>query len=319
MVVILVYDGGSYMRVFVVGGTGAIGSYAVSALIRAGHEVTALARTPEKAALLSNQGATPVTISIFDREGLTEVFVGHDAVVNLATAIPPTSKFMQAKAWAANDRVRIEGSAAIVDGAIAAGVPRLVQESVSMLYRDRGDAWIDEDCPTDSFPMAHGNHTAEASANRFSAAGGVGVILRFGWFYGPGATHSEEFLALARRGICVMMGAPDGYVSSIHVADGGVAVAAALTVPAGTYNIVDDEPLTKRAYANALAAAAGRSAWLRAPGRLALLLGDRSTSLTRSLRVSNARFRKTSGWAPRYSSAAEGWKATAAALEQRPS
>jgi nucleoside-diphosphate-sugar epimerase len=305
------------MRVFVVGGTGAIGRYAVEALLRAGHEVTALARTPKKAAHLSDQGAVPVSVSIFDRAELTKVFVGQDAVVNLATAIPPTSKFMQAKAWAANDRVRIEGSAAIVDGAIAASVPRLVQESVSMLYRDRGDAWIDEDCATDNFPMAHGNHAAEASANRFSAAGGAGVILRFGWFYGPGATHSEEFLALAHRGICVIMGAADGYVSSIHVADGGVAVAAALMVPAGTYNIVDDEPLTKRAYADALAAAAGRSARVRAPGRLALLLGDRSTSLTRSLRVSNARFRKTSGWAPRYPSAREGWKATAAALEQR--
>ena len=302
------------MRVFVLGGTGAIGRYAVAALVRAGHAVTALARTPERAALLGSQGAVPVTVSIFDRAGLREAFAGHDAVVNLATAIPKTSKFMRTKAWAANDRIRIEGSAAIVDGAIAAAVPRLVQESVSMLYRDGGQAWIDEECPTDRFPMARGNHAAEASANRFSAAGGAGVILRLGWFYGPGATHSEEFLALARWGICVMMGAPDGYVSSIHVADGGDAVAAALNVPAGTYNVVDDEPLTKRAYADALAAAAARTAWIRAPGRLARLLGDRSTSLTRSLRVSNARFRATSGWAPRFPSAREGWKATAASV-----
>ena len=91
------------------------------------------------------------------------------------------------------------------------------------------------------------------------------------------------------------MGPPNTYVSSIQVADGGAAVAAALTVPAGTYNIVDDEPLTKRAYADALAAAAGKRLCLRVPGRLALLLGDRSTSLTRSLRVSNARFREASG------------------------
>jgi nucleoside-diphosphate-sugar epimerase len=146
-------------------------------------------------------------------------------------------------------------------------------------------------------------------------AGGVGVVLRFGWFYGPGARHSEEFLALARRRICVMMGPPGTYVSSVHVADGGAAVAAALTVPAGTYNIVDDEPLTKRAYADALAAAAGKRVCLRVPGRLALLLGNRSTSLTRSLRVSNARFRQVSGWAPIYRSAREGWMATAKALE----
>ena len=84
------------------------------------------------------------------------------------------------------------------------------------------------------------------------------------------------------------------------------------TTPIGspTYNILDDEPLTKRAYADALAAAAGKSAWLRVPGRLAPLLGDRSTSLTRSLRVSNARFRAASGWLPMYPCAREGWLAT---------
>jgi nucleoside-diphosphate-sugar epimerase len=303
------------VKVFVIGGTGAIGGHAVPALVRAGHQVTALARTEEKAERLRKQGATPARVSIYDRTALASAFAGQDAVVNLASAIPPTAKFMRASAWADNDRVRTEGSAAIVDAALATGVPRVVQESVSMLYRDGGDAWIDEDWPTDDFPMARPNHAAEASANRFTASDGIGAVLRFGWFFGPGATHSEEFLALARRGLCVMMGRPNGYVSSIHVSDGGAAVAAALTLPAGTYNVVDDEPLTKRAYADALAAAAGRSAWLRAPGRLALLLGARSTSLTRSLRVSNARFRAASGWSPMYSSAREGWLATARALE----
>lgn len=139
-------------------------------------------------------------------------------------------------------------------------------------------------------------------------------MLRFGWFYGSGATHSEQLLAMARRHMAVQMGRPDGYVSSIHMVDGGTAVAAALRAPAGAFNIVDDEPLTKRSYAEALAEAARTRAWLRAPGRVALLLGDRSTSLTRSLRVSNAKFRAATGWAPRYTSAREGWIATAAAL-----
>ncbi len=305
------------MKVFVVGGTGAIGAHAVPALVNAGHTVTALARTPYKAAQLSQQGASPITASIFDRAALTKAFKGHDAVINIATAIPPTSKFMQTKAWADNDRVRTEGSATIVNAAIAAGVGRVVQESVSMIYPDRGAAWIDENCPTDSFPMAQANLAAEASANRFSSAGGTGIVLRFGWFYGPGATHSEEFFALARRHIVIMMGPPNSYVSSIHVADGGAAVVAALVVPAGTYNVVDNEPLTKRCYADALAVATGKAAWLRVPGRAALLLGDRSTSLTRSLRVSNASFRAASGWTPRYPSAREGWSATAEALEKR--
>jgi uncharacterized protein YbjT (DUF2867 family) len=114
------------MKVFVVGGTGALGGHAVPALVCASHTVTALARTPEKAAQLSKQGASPITVSMFDRAALTEAFIGHDAVINIASAIPPTSKF-QTKAWAENERVRKEGSTAIVDAAIAAGVGRVVQ------------------------------------------------------------------------------------------------------------------------------------------------------------------------------------------------
>jgi nucleoside-diphosphate-sugar epimerase len=117
--------------------------------------------------------------------------------------------------------------------------------------------------------MAGGNHAAEANAHRFSEAGGTGTVLRFGWFYGPGATHSAQLLALARRR-CTQMGRADGYVSSIHVADGGAAVVAALQAPAGTLNVVDDEPLTKRAYGHALAHAARTTAWIQAPGRAAL-------------------------------------------------
>jgi nucleoside-diphosphate-sugar epimerase len=114
-----------------------------------------------------------------------------------------------------------------------------------------------------------------------------------------------------------VLGPPDSYVSSIHVADAAAAVALALHAPAGTFNIVDDEPLTKREYAQALARAAGTAMWLRGPGRVALLFGDRLTSLTRSLRVSNARFRTVTGWAPRYPSARKGWIATATALRRR--
>jgi nucleoside-diphosphate-sugar epimerase len=194
------------MRVFVAGGTGAVGGYAIPALVRAGHSVTALARTPEKAAALTAQGATPLSASLFDRSALTTAFNGHDAVVNLATAIPPMSRWMSAKAWRSNDRVRTEGSTAVVDAALAAGVDRLVQESVSMLYRDHGPRWVDEDAPIDRYPMARGNLAAEANVHRFSEAGGTGIVLRFGWFYGQGATQSEQLFALARRHVGLVWG-----------------------------------------------------------------------------------------------------------------
>jgi len=300
--------------VFVAGGTGAVGGHAVPALVREGHSVTALARTPEKAAALTAQGATPTSVSLFDRSALTAVFTGQDAVVNLATSIPSMSRWMSTKAWRRNDWVRTEGSAAVVDAAVAAGVDRVVQESVSMLYRDHGTGWVDEDAPIDPYQMARANLAAEANVHRFSEAGGTGIVLRFGWFYGPGAAHSEQLFALARRHIGLLLGPPGSYVSSIHVADAGAAVAAALHAPAGTFNIVDDQPLTKRQYADGMAHAAGTAMWLRGPGRAALVFGDKLTSLTRSLRVSNARFLAATGWAPRYPSAREGWIATAEAL-----
>jgi len=305
------------MRVFVAGGTGAVGRHTIPALVQQGHMVTALARTPEKAAALTAQGATPVYVSLFDRAALAAAFAGQDAVINLASAIPPMRRWMSAKAWRSNDRVRTQGSAAVVEAALAAGVGRVVQESVSMLYRDQGAGWVDEEAPIDQYPMARGNLAAEANAHRFSQAGGTGIVVRFGWFYGPGAAHSEQLFALARRHFGLVLGPADSYVSSIHVTDAAAAVVAALHAPAGTFNIVDDEPLTKRQYADALARAAGTTMWLRGPGRAALLFGDRLTSLTRSLRVSNARFRSATGWAPCYPSAREGWIATATALNHR--
>ena len=302
------------MDVFVTGGTGAIGREAVKALVEDGHTVRALARSEEKARWLSEQGAEPVEVSLFDEDALAIAFDECQAVTNLASALPTTSQFIFPWAWRRNHRVRVQGSRAVANAAIKAGVEVLVQESVAMVYPDGGTAWITEDTPPDRFSIAEANLAAEQNAARFTTAGGAGVVLRFGWFYGPGARHAEEFFALARHGLCVSMGPDDSYVSSIHVADGGRAVAAALGAPPGIYNVVDDTPLTKRQYADALAHAAGKPARIRAPGRAARLLGDKTLGLRRSLRVSNQRFRDATGWQPQYPSAEEGWLDTAAIL-----
>jgi len=137
-------------------------------------------------------------------------------------------------------------------------------------------------------------------------AGGIGVDLRFGWSTVP----VRDTLSSSWRWLAGTSCRSWAWRGGLPVVDPrrrcGEAVAAALPVGAGTYNIVDDQPLTKRAYAEALAAAAGARPWVRGPGRLALLLGDRLTSLTRSLRVRNARFKQASGWQPRHRSATEG-------------
>src|SRR5918998_963921 len=86
----------------------------------------------------------------------------------------------------------------VVDAALAAGVGRLVQESVVMIYPDRGSEWIDEDVPPQDVPRNEGNLAAEANARRFSAAGGSGTVLRFGWVYGPGSSPTHQMLPPTR-------------------------------------------------------------------------------------------------------------------------
>src|SRR5262249_27327293 len=125
------------LLVFVTGGTDAIGGHAAPALVSAGHQVSALARSRVKTDWLRQRGATPVGASLFDPRGLAEAFAGHDVVVNLATAIPPMRQFMSAQAWAANQRVRIEGSAAVVAAALPAGVGPLFHDAVVMLHPHR--------------------------------------------------------------------------------------------------------------------------------------------------------------------------------------
>ena len=140
------------MKLFVTGATGAIGRYAVPALVAAGHEVTGVARSDTKAAWLRQQGAAAVNVSIFDRAPLADAMAGHDAVVNLATHIPAPADARKPEAWAENNRIRTEGSATLVDATLDAGVGRVVQEAITFTYPDRGDAWIDEDTPLDVGP-----------------------------------------------------------------------------------------------------------------------------------------------------------------------
>ena len=100
------------------------------------------ARSDENARWLVDHGTEPVEVSLFDEDALTVAFGGCEAVANLASALPATSQFIFPWAWRRNHRVRVDGSRAVANAAIAAGVEVLVQESVAMLYPDGGTAWI---------------------------------------------------------------------------------------------------------------------------------------------------------------------------------
>ena len=295
------------MKIFVTGGTGVVGTRAVPALVAAGHEVGAVARGDAKADLVRSMGATPVAVDLFDPEAVKAAVDGHEAVIHLATNIPPMSKAALPGAWEVNERLRREASNHLVDAALATGARHYVQESICFPYVDQGDAWIDEDSPVDHISVFAGAAEAEAAAARFAADGRTGVVLRFAQFHGAGSSHVEAFNSLVRKRINPFVGAPEAYTSFIHADDAGSAVAAALTVPSGIYNVADDEPLTRAEAGVAVAEALGVKPPKSVPGPVRAVLPRSGKLLMKSLRISNRRFKDASGWAPSHPSIRGSW------------
>jgi 2-alkyl-3-oxoalkanoate reductase len=187
-------------RVLVTGATGVIGRLVIPQLLARGHRVTAVGRTVERRAELAALGADAVALDLLDAEGARRAMAGHDTVINLATHMPPsTLRMLLPWAWRENDRLRRDGSATLVQAALAVGVSRFVQESFAPVYEDGGAQWIDEAWPQQPSPYNRTVIDAERSAARFTAGGGVGVVLRFAGFYGPDPLL-RDVVRVVRRG-----------------------------------------------------------------------------------------------------------------------
>ncbi|HEX2219958.1 MAG TPA: NAD(P)-dependent oxidoreductase [Gemmatimonadales bacterium] len=304
------------MRVFVAGATGVVGRRLVPLLVSEGHQVTAVGRSPEKRAALARAGATPVQVDLFDRWAVGRALEGHEAVINVTTHIPPSSgRMMLPGAWKENDRIRRDASANLAAAARAAGAGRFVQESFAPIYADGGEQWIDESWPVRPVRYNRTVLDAERAAAEFTGSGGIGVVLRFAAFYGDDAFHVRDAIRMIRKGWAPLPGPATAFFSSIHHDDAAAAAAAALRASAGVYNVSDDEPLRRRDYVDSLAGALGVPPPKLPPLWLTRLGGSLAELMSRSLRISNRKFRQETGWAPRFPSVRDGWPAVVRLLQ----
>jgi nucleoside-diphosphate-sugar epimerase len=307
------------MKVFVAGATGVLGRPTVRALVEAGHEVRGTARGDEKSGLLRSLGAEPVAVDLFDPEAVKTAVAGTEAVVNFATKIPPIIRMRWKGAWKENDRLRTEASRVLVDAALVAGAGVYLQESITFIYRDAGDTWLDEGSPLSiSWVALQSMMNGERETERFSGGGGRGISLRYSGFYAQYAQSTLDSIRMARRRLLPVAGDGSNYFSSIHVDDAAAAAVAALGAPAGVYNVSDDEPLRMRDYGRALTDAFGFKPPRRVPKWLLRLVGGGPVKyILSSQRVSNERFKKITGWSPKYPSAREGYQQIAAELREQ--
>jgi nucleoside-diphosphate-sugar epimerase len=306
------------MRVFVAGGTGVLGRRVVRQLAGRGHEVTATTTSPAKLGLLAELGAAGVVM-----DGLNALSVGEavakarpDAIAHQMTAISVAhagkADMKHFDRWfATTSRLRTEGTDHLLAAAEATGVSNVVAQGYASWNGIRRGGWVktEEDLLD---PM-----TGTAAQAGMAAIGYVesqvvkagGAVLRYGWFYGPGAI--DDTVDLVRRRQFPVVGGGTGYCSWVHLDDAASATVLAVEQQAkGVFNIVDDEPAPASEWLPYLAACAGAKRPMRVPRWLARpLAGDVAVvMMTEGRGFSNAKARRELGWDLRYPSWRQGFK-----------
>ncbi|HET7444659.1 MAG TPA: NAD(P)-dependent oxidoreductase [Solirubrobacterales bacterium] len=304
------------MKVFVAGATGAIGQPLVRQLVAAGHEVTGMSRSEERAASVRAAGAEAAVCDVYDTEALDAAVAAAApaAVVHALTALPPA--FNPRKNYlAATNRVRTEGTRNLIAAAQAAGARRLVAESVCFFYRPDGDWVKDEEAPLYEEAPGHFREGAAAMLDLerqvTSAEGLEGLVLRCGWLYGPGTYFAADGSSAeeVRRRRYPLVGAGTGTFSFLHVEDCAAAFAAALEHgAAGAYNVCDDEPAPAREWIPVYAEALGAKPPRRVPLWLARIVAGRAMaeSAVQLRGAANAKAKRELGWQPAHPSWRQG-------------
>lgn len=274
----------------VLGASGVYARHLLPRLAGTGHAVRALVRRPEAAGLAAALGIGCRKADIFDAASLRAGLEGCDLCLNLATALPGPSGRGD---FAQNDRLRREGVPVLLEACRDAGVGRLMQQGIAMVGGN-DEALVEEPlsvAPEGDDRTAQAHRAALEMEASVKAAGLDWLILRGGFFYGPGTGTEEAWFAQAAAGKLRLPGLGADFVSLIHIAD----MAAAPVAAVGRWpsrqvlSVTDDEP----------------ARWREVLGHVAVLAGvpapePGGNPWFPSFRVSNRAARAALGWAPFY-------------------
>jgi 2-alkyl-3-oxoalkanoate reductase len=304
------------MRVFVAGGAGALGRRLVPQLVARGHEVTATTRSASKADELRGLGACPVLV-----DGLDGIAVGRavaeaqpDAIVHQMTALGDTADLRRFDRWfATTNELRTTGTRHLLAAARASGVEKLVVQSYTGWNNSRtGGPVKTEDDPLDPEPAKAQRESMAAIRYLEKAvveAPLTGIVLRYGNFYGPGASESMVELIRARK--MPIVGGGTGVWSFIHLDDAAAATVAAVERgEAGVYNVADDDPAPVAEWLPHLAEAVGAKPPMRLPVWLARAAAGEVVVrwMTEGRGASNEKAKRELDWRPAWTSWRDGFR-----------
>jgi nucleoside-diphosphate-sugar epimerase len=307
------------MKVLVAGATGAIGRPLLPQLVEAGHEVVGTTRWEAKADSIRAAGAEPAVVDVHDLAALRTVVSAAkpEVVINQLTSLPAEIDFKDPEALEATNVLRREVAPALAQMAAAAGAGRLISQSVAFFYAPIGGPVKIEEEPLMELPegsaLAGGPPALrELERSTLEAPRIEGLVLRYGYFYGPGTYYASDgsTAEMVRRRRFPIVGKGTGIFSFVHVDDAAGATVAALEHgAAGIYNVTDDDPAPISEWLPAYAEAIGARPPRRVPAFLArLVAGREAAGIATELRgADNAKAKRELGWQPSYPSWRQGF------------
>jgi 2-alkyl-3-oxoalkanoate reductase len=303
------------MRVFVAGGTGALGRHLIPDLVADGHQVIASTRFPGKSADLAAAGAAAVVMDGLDRDDVlaTVQQAAPEVIVNQMTSLGATKNFRKFdEEFAVTNELRTRGTDYLLEAGRLAGTRRFIAQSFTGFTNEYAGTLIKtEDDPPNPDPPASARRAMAAIRHvDETVPGGApeGIVLRYGLFYGHGASNGT--LAAVRSGAFPVIGGGTGIWSFCEITDAAAATRAAVAQGApGLYNIVDDEPAPAAEWVPFLARCLGAPDPQEVPASLGLeLAGEYLTAqMTVGRGSSNAKAKRELGWAPQYASWRDGF------------
>jgi nucleoside-diphosphate-sugar epimerase len=303
------------MRVFVAGGTGAVGKVLVPRLVETGYEVVGLARSVQKGRVLEAMGAKVVLADVLNKEELTAAIrrAEPEVIIHQLTALARAGNFRKFdQEFALTNRFRTEVTDTMLAAARLVGTRRFIAQSFcGWPFAREGGPVKTEDDPLDPNPPASFRKTLAAieyledTVRRSTDV--QALALRYGIFYGPGTGIAKDgpIVDLVRKRRLPIVGDGAGIWSFIHISDVARATVAAITRgEPGIYNVVDDDPSPVSTWLPALAKAVGAKPPFRVPVLLGkLAIGDGGVSMMTEIRGgSNAKAKRELGWEPIYPS-----------------
>jgi nucleoside-diphosphate-sugar epimerase len=294
------------MRIFLAGGSGAIGVPLIRQLVASGHQVTALTRTSANAPKLRALGATPAVADALDADALHRVVADARPthVIHQLTALPKGGP-RHVRDLEATNRLRTDGTHNLIDAAVAARATRIVVGSFALFRPERV-----ADVPASMRPAAEAVRSLELQTLDASRSRRIeGVVLRYGLFYGPDVPSTIEMIAMSKRRMLPTIRGDRGLLPCIHIDDAAAATILALDrAPAGSaYDVVDDEPVSLSEIAVTIAAESGAPKPFAIPAWLPrLFMPYMARVLSVRLPLSNAKAREELGWRPQFPTMREG-------------